>query len=142
MSIIKGCPRFTRFRFERVDLKVKKELCVSTQKNISSGLTIRVSLKIMWPTLCDKTSLLTNCYFTRHSTMLVGQTGSGKSVCWKILQASMTRLKRDGDSSFNVVRVSPTDRESTQKTYVTNKLFQFLQRTLFVSFVTQAVVLC
>ena len=73
--------------------------------------------------------------------MLVGQTGSGKSVCWKILQASMTRLKRDGDSSFNVVRVSPTDRESTQKTYVTNKLFQFLQRTLFVSFVTQAVVL-
>ena len=48
--------------------------------------------------------------------MLVGQTGSGKSVCWKILQASMTRLKRDGDSSFNVVRVSPTDRESTQKT--------------------------
>ena len=37
--------------------------------------------------------------------MLVGQTGSGKSVCWKILQASMTRLKRDGDSSFNIVRV-------------------------------------
>ena len=74
--------------------------------------------------------------------MLVGQTGSGKSVCWKILQASMTRLKRDGDSNFNVVRVSPTDRESTQKTYVTNKLFQFLQRTLFVSFVTQAVALC
>ena len=43
--------------------------------------------------------------FRRHSTMLVGQTGSGKSVCWKILQASMTRMKRDGDSSFNVVRV-------------------------------------
>ena len=37
--------------------------------------------------------------------MLVGQTGSGKSVCWKVLQASMTRMKRDGDSSFNVVRV-------------------------------------
>lgn len=45
-----------------------------------------------------------HCFF-RHSTMLVGQTGSGKSVCWKILQASMTRLKRDGDSSFNIVRV-------------------------------------
>lgn len=38
--------------------------------------------------------------------MLVGQTGSGKSVCWKILQAAMTRLKRDGDSNFNIVRVS------------------------------------
>ena len=37
--------------------------------------------------------------------MLVGQTGSGKSVCWKILQASMTRLKRDGESGFNIVRV-------------------------------------
>ena len=37
--------------------------------------------------------------------MLVGQTGSGKSVCWKILQASMTRMKRDGESGFNIVRV-------------------------------------
>ena len=46
------------------------------------------------------------CSFSRHSTMLVGQTGSGKSVCWKILQAAMTRLKRDGDSNFNIVRVS------------------------------------
>lgn len=122
--------------------KWRKNSAFPRRKISSSCLTIHVSLKIMWPTLCDKTSLLTNCYFTRHSTMLVGQTGSGKSVCWKILQASMTRLKRDGDSSFNVVRVSPTDRESTQKTYVTNKLFQFLQRTLFLSFVTQAVVLC
>lgn len=112
MSIIKGCPRFTRFRFERVDLKVKKELCVSTQKNIFLVFkTIHVSLRITQPTLCDKTSLLTNCYFTRHSTMLVGQTGSGKSVCWKILQASMTRLKRDGDSSFNIVRVSLRNRQ-------------------------------
>ena len=43
--------------------------------------------------------------------MLVGQTGSGKSVCWKILQASMTQLKRDGDSSFNIVRVSLRNRQ-------------------------------
>ena len=43
--------------------------------------------------------------------MLVGQTGSGKSVSWKILQASMTRLKRDGDSSFNIVRVSLRNRQ-------------------------------
>lgn len=44
---------------------------------------------------------------SRHSTMLVGQTGSGKSVCWKILQASMTRMKRDGESGFNIVREFP-----------------------------------
>ena len=87
--------------------KWRKNSAFPRRKIFSSCLTIHVSLKIMWPTLCDKTSLLTNCYFTRHSTMLVGQTGSGKSVCWKILQASMTRLKRDGDSSFNIVRVSP-----------------------------------
>ena len=40
--------------------------------------------------------------------MLVGQTGSGKSVCWRILQAAMTRLKRDGDPNFNIVRVRTT----------------------------------
>lgn len=37
--------------------------------------------------------------------MIVGQTGSGKSVCWKILQSAMTRLKRDGEPGYNVVRV-------------------------------------
>ncbi|XP_031567025.1 dynein heavy chain 2, axonemal-like, partial [Actinia tenebrosa] len=44
---------------------------------------------------------------SRHSTMIVGQTGSGKSVCWKILQSAMTRLKRDGESGYNVVREFP-----------------------------------
>ena len=38
--------------------------------------------------------------------MLVGLTGSGKSVCWRVLQSAMTRLKRDGESSYQIVRVS------------------------------------
>ena len=37
--------------------------------------------------------------------MMVGQTGSGKSVAWRVLQAAMTRLKRDGEPGYNVVRV-------------------------------------
>jgi hypothetical protein len=40
--------------------------------------------------------------------MLVGQTGSGKSVCWRILQGAMTRMKRDGEPGYNVVRVRHT----------------------------------
>lgn len=31
---------------------------------------------------------------TRHGTMVVGKTGSGKSTCWKILQRSLSRLKK------------------------------------------------
>lgn len=37
--------------------------------------------------------------------MLVGQTGSGKSVSWRILQGAMTRMKRDGEPGFNIVKV-------------------------------------
>ncbi|XP_048588102.1 dynein axonemal heavy chain 2 isoform X2 [Nematostella vectensis] len=44
---------------------------------------------------------------SRHSTMVVGQTGSGKSVTWRVLQSAMTRLKRDGEPGFNVVREFP-----------------------------------
>ena len=43
---------------------------------------------------------------SRHSTMIVGRTGSGKTVAWKVLQATLSRLKREGDDSFNLVKVS------------------------------------
>jgi dynein heavy chain len=46
---------------------------------------------------------------SRHSTMIVGQTLSGKTVSWKILQAAMTRLNRDGDAAFQAVRVGRLD---------------------------------
>ena len=43
---------------------------------------------------------------SRHSTMLLGPTLSGKTVCWKLLQAAMTKLFRDGDKDMHRVRVS------------------------------------
>jgi dynein heavy chain len=34
---------------------------------------------------------------SRHSTMIVGETGSGKSTVWRILQRSLTRLQKEQD---------------------------------------------
>ena len=43
---------------------------------------------------------------SRHSVMIVGKTGSGKTVSWKVLQSTMSRLKKEGDDNFNLVKVS------------------------------------
>ena len=32
---------------------------------------------------------------TRHGNMLIGQTMSGKTVCWKLLAAALNRLHND-----------------------------------------------
>ncbi|XP_028725159.1 dynein heavy chain 2, axonemal [Peromyscus leucopus] len=44
---------------------------------------------------------------SRHSTMIVGGTGSSKTTSWKILQASLTSLCRAGEPNFNIVREFP-----------------------------------
>ncbi|KAM4844901.1 dynein axonemal heavy chain 2 isoform 2-T2 [Thomomys bottae] len=44
---------------------------------------------------------------SRHSTMIVGCTGSSKTTSWKILQAALTSLCRAGDPNFNVVKEYP-----------------------------------
>lgn len=43
---------------------------------------------------------------SRHSSMIVGNTGSGKTVTWKALQATLCSLHRIGEPSYNMVRVS------------------------------------
>ncbi len=43
---------------------------------------------------------------SRHAVMIVGGTQSGKTVMWRILQASMTRLNKDGDTNYQQVKVS------------------------------------
>lgn len=43
---------------------------------------------------------------SRHSSMLVGKTGSGKSVTWRILQKALTALHQGGDKNYNIVQVS------------------------------------
>ena len=42
---------------------------------------------------------------SRHAVMIVGQTQAAKTVTWRVLQASMTRLNRDGDINFQAVKV-------------------------------------
>ncbi|XP_033636218.1 dynein heavy chain 2, axonemal-like isoform X2 [Asterias rubens] len=44
---------------------------------------------------------------SRHSVMIVGKTGSGKTVTWRILQSTLSRMKKEGDNSFNYVRDFP-----------------------------------
>ena len=41
---------------------------------------------------------------SRHSTMIVGCTGSGKTASWRILQSSLSSLCRAGEPNFNIVR--------------------------------------
>lgn len=42
---------------------------------------------------------------SRHSTMIVGTTLSGKTVTWRILQATLSRLCKEGESGFSIVKV-------------------------------------
>ena len=61
---------------------------------------------------------------SRHSTMIVGATQSGKTVSWRVLQAALSKLCKDGDPNFNVVRVSgsiPLSSVRFGKTETTNK---------------------
>ena len=37
--------------------------------------------------------------------MIVGQTGSGKSTVWKILQSTLSQMKKDGEPGYNLVKV-------------------------------------
>ena len=43
---------------------------------------------------------------SRHSVMIVGLTGSGKSVTWKMLRNTLTRLKKESKGSqYQAVKV-------------------------------------
>ncbi|XP_006899240.1 PREDICTED: dynein heavy chain 2, axonemal [Elephantulus edwardii] len=44
---------------------------------------------------------------SRHSTMIVGCTGSGKTTSWRILQLSLSSLSRAGEPNFNLVKEYP-----------------------------------
>ena len=37
--------------------------------------------------------------------MIVGQTGSGKTTIWKTLQATLSKMKKDGEAGYNLVKV-------------------------------------
>ncbi|KAI5104428.1 dynein heavy chain 2, axonemal isoform X1 [Silurus meridionalis] len=44
---------------------------------------------------------------SRHSSMIVGKTGSGKSVTWRTLQNTLSTMHRKGEPGFNLVRDCP-----------------------------------
>ncbi|TSK77047.1 Dynein heavy chain 2, axonemal [Bagarius yarrelli] len=44
---------------------------------------------------------------SRHSSMIVGKSGSGKSVTWRILQSTLSTMHRKGEPGFNSVHEYP-----------------------------------
>ncbi|XP_066581151.1 dynein axonemal heavy chain 2 [Prorops nasuta] len=44
---------------------------------------------------------------SRHSTMILGESNTAKTTTWRILQGTMTRMRNDGKTGFNVVHVYP-----------------------------------
>lgn len=40
--------------------------------------------------------------------MIVGKTGSGKTVTWRTLQNALSTLHRKGEPEFNIIRVRPS----------------------------------
>lgn len=54
-----------------------------------------------------KTIQLYETKTSRHSVMIVGGTQAGKSVAWQTLQAAMTRLNKEGDPNYQLVKVYP-----------------------------------
>ncbi|XP_021360073.1 dynein heavy chain 2, axonemal-like isoform X4 [Mizuhopecten yessoensis] len=49
---------------------------------------------------------------SRHSVMIVGSTQAGKTVAWRILQGTMSRLNKEKDSGFQVVKEYPINPKS------------------------------
>ncbi|XP_076804743.1 dynein axonemal heavy chain 2-like [Clavelina lepadiformis] len=59
------------------------------------------------PHIVSKVIQLYETKNSRHSVMIVGQSGSGKSVTWRMLQASLSRLKKNNVVGYNIVRDFP-----------------------------------
>ncbi|XP_071455007.1 dynein axonemal heavy chain 2 [Hetaerina americana] len=55
------------------------------------------------PTIVTKVIQLHETKISRHSVMIVGRTGSGKSVTWKTLQRALSRLGKEKVAGYNIV---------------------------------------
>ena len=43
---------------------------------------------------------------SRHSVMIVGQSQVGKSVTWRVLQNTLTRMKKNNEPGYNLIKVN------------------------------------
>ncbi|XP_053977121.1 dynein axonemal heavy chain 2 [Hylaeus volcanicus] len=59
------------------------------------------------PLILTKVIELYETMSSRHSTMIVGESNTAKTVTWRILQNTMTSMKSDKKPGFNVVRTYP-----------------------------------
>ena len=66
---------------------------------------------------------------SRHSVMIVGQTLSGKTVSWRVLMAVMTRLAKEGDQNYQIVKVFMQIRGCQRSLF--SYLFQFFCLAFF-----------
>ncbi|KAJ3091962.1 Dynein heavy chain 2, axonemal [Quaeritorhiza haematococci] len=55
-------------------------------------------------TVITKVIQLYETKLSRHGVMVVGETGSGKSTIWKLLQSTLTKLSKINPEKYNVVK--------------------------------------
>ncbi|XP_077988088.1 dynein axonemal heavy chain 2-like [Glandiceps talaboti] len=64
------------------------------------------------PTTVLKVIQLYETKNSRHSVMIVGKTGSGKTVSWRTLQAAMSSLKKENFEDYQLVKDYPINPKS------------------------------
>lgn len=90
---------------DAVELEMKKEGLQIHQKLVEKILQLYSSMK------------------TRHGNMIVGQTLSGKSTCWKLLQKAMTTIAKEmPNGSYNIVKIEALN----PKSVTINELFGYV----------------
>ncbi|XP_076295130.1 dynein heavy chain 2, axonemal kl-2 [Lasioglossum baleicum] len=67
-----------------------------------------VKLKLLpIPSMLTKVIEVYETMNSRHSTMLVGESNTGKTVTWRVLQSTLTAMKNDKKPGYNAVYVYP-----------------------------------
>lgn len=79
---------------------------VSLQLKVAVELELRRSGLQVTPFTVTKVLQLYETKNSRHSSMLVGKAGSGKSVTWRTLQNSLNELHNQSQPGFQLVQVS------------------------------------
>nr|XP_028557519.1 dynein heavy chain 2, axonemal isoform X1 [Podarcis muralis]XP_028557522.1 dynein heavy chain 2, axonemal isoform X1 [Podarcis muralis] len=75
-------------------------------KEVLEGELREMGLQVI-PFTITKVIQLYETKNSRHSSMIVGNTGSGKTVTWRALQATLCTLCKSGDTTANIVREYP-----------------------------------